>query len=141
MPEDLNIEKTCNHWIVTADKDFETMQHLIKSGDYPWALFIGHIVIEKLLKAAVVHKTKAYAPFTHDLLRLAKLTEIEFLSDQLDWMDTITTFNLNTRYDSYKQLFYLRCTSEFTNEWFEKIKLLRSWIKERQYGSHGNTLS
>ncbi|WP_374756482.1 HEPN domain-containing protein [Dyadobacter sediminis] len=114
------------------------MQHLFESEDYAWALFVGHIVLEKLLKAVVVNVTKSHAPFTHDLLRLAKLTQIEFTSEQLDWMDTITTFNLNTRYDSYKQLFYLKCNLEFTEEWFEKIKTLRLWIKEKQFGSQKN---
>jgi len=42
------------------------------------------------------------------------LSEIEFQSIQIGWLDTITTFNLNARYDSYKQAFYEKCTPEFT---------------------------
>jgi hypothetical protein len=49
----------------------------------------------------------------------------------LDWLDAISTFNLNARYDSYKEAFYKKCTPDFTTEWIEKIKILQSWIKEK----------
>lgn len=127
----IDIEKTCNYWITTSDKDFETMVHLFNSKDYHWALFIGHIVIERLIKAGVVKKINDHAPFTHDLRRLAKLSQIEFENEHLVWFDTITTFNLNTRYDSYKQAFYKKCTSDFTSEWISNIKELRKWIKAK----------
>ncbi|SDF16021.1 HEPN domain-containing protein [Dyadobacter soli] len=132
MGESFDENKTYQHWIETSDRDFETMEHLYKSADYHWSLFIGHIVLEKLLKACVVKSTLAHAPFTHDLVRLAKSTDLEFSDEQLDWMDTITTFNINTRYDSYRQSFYLKCTPDFTSNWITKIKQLRSWIKEKQ---------
>ncbi|MBL1212846.1 MAG: HEPN domain-containing protein [Ignavibacteriae bacterium] len=109
-------EKTINHWISTSDKDFETMLHLYESKDFHWCLFVGHIVIEKLIKAGVVKSTGKHAPFTHDLRRLAKLSQVEFTTEHLVWLDTITTFNLNVRYDSYKEAFYKKCTSEFTSE-------------------------
>ena len=128
--EKFDIEKIFNHWIATSDKDYKTMIHLFEVKDYHWSLFIGHIVIERLLKAMVVKITGEHAPFTHDLRRLAKLSKIEFQSNQIGWLDTITTFNLNARYDSYKQAFYEKCTPEFTAEWISNIKELRSWIKQ-----------
>ncbi|MBW8330950.1 MAG: HEPN domain-containing protein [Prolixibacteraceae bacterium] len=126
----IDIEKIFNHWITTSDKDYTTMIHLYEVKDYHWSLFIGHIVIERLLKAKIVKTTGDHAPFTHDLRRLAKLSKIDFQSIQFGWLDTITTFNLNARYDSYKQAFYEKCTSEFTSEWISNIKELRSWIKQ-----------
>jgi HEPN domain-containing protein len=63
----IDIEKLINHWISRSDQDFETMIHLYNSKDYHWSLFLGHLVIERLLKALVVKKTKTHAPFTHDL--------------------------------------------------------------------------
>ena len=91
----IDVEKIYNHWVSTSDKDYNTMIHLFKVKDYQWALFIGHIVVEKLLKAKIVKATFEHSPFTHDLRRLAKLSKIEFQIDQLGWLDTITTFNLN----------------------------------------------
>ena len=39
------------HWVKSSKIDFRAMEHLFKKKDYTWALFIGHLVIEKLLKA------------------------------------------------------------------------------------------
>lgn len=66
MTENVDIDKIYNHWISTSDKDFITMIHLYNSKDYHWSLFIGHIVVERLLKASVVKRTVDHAPFTHD---------------------------------------------------------------------------
>ena len=131
MADTVDIDKIFNHWINTSDKDFETMIHLYRSKDYHWSLFIGHIVIERLLKACVVKKTSDHAPFTHDLTKLAKITDLPFSEEHLDWLDTISTFNMNARYDSYKEAFYRKCTFEFTTEWIDKLKILQSWIKEK----------
>jgi HEPN domain-containing protein len=127
----MDIEKIYNHWITVADKDFSTMMNLYNSKDYHWALFVGHIVIERLMKAVVVKNTKANAPFTHDLRRLSKLSQIEFEDQHIIWLDTITAFNINARYDSYKQAFYKKCTPDFTSEWVTNIKELRKWIKAK----------
>lgn len=90
---------------------------------------MGHLVIERLLKAGVVKITNAHAPFTHDLRRLAKLLKIEFDDEHKRWLDTITTFNLNARYDDYRQDFYKKCTLEYTDKWVSNIKVFREWIK------------
>ncbi len=125
----VNIEKIFNHWVETSDNDYKTMLHLYEKKDFHWALFIGHIVIERLLKALVVKNTQDHPPYTHDLRRLAKLTQVNFPPHYIDCLDTITTFNLNARYDSYKQAFYKKCTPEFTKDWISNIKKLREWIK------------
>ncbi|MEJ2054443.1 MAG: HEPN domain-containing protein [Calditrichaceae bacterium] len=126
-----NIEKTINHWINSSDRDYKTMIHLFESKDYQWALFIGHLVIERLLKAKIVKDTSHHAPFIHDLRRLSKVTKLTFEAKHLEWMDIISTFNLNARYDSYKQAFYKKCTEEFTSQWIANIKELRKWIKTK----------
>ncbi len=125
----IDVDKIVRHWIETSDEDFQTMLSLFNSKSYGWSLFLGHISIEKLLKAVYVSKNKKHSPFLHNLYRLAELSEIELTDEQSDWLDKITSFNLNARYDDFKREFYLLCTEEFAAEWIEKIKILRSWIK------------
>jgi len=127
----IDLEQTIKNWIASSDKDYETMKHLFDSKDFQWSLFIGHIVIERLLKAGIIKKTSAHAPFTHDLRRLAKLSQIEFHDLHCTWLDTITSFNLNARYESYLEAFYKKCTPEFTKEWISNISELREWIKTK----------
>ena len=126
----LNIDKIVQHWIETSDDDFKTMLTLYRSKTYHWALFMGHISTEKLLKAYYVKKCQNHAPFTHNLYRLAELGGLEISEEYVEWLFKITTFNLNARYDDYKKEFYSICTDNFTKEWIEKIKTLRQWIKQ-----------
>ncbi|PIV57929.1 MAG: DNA-binding protein [Bacteroidetes bacterium CG02_land_8_20_14_3_00_31_25] len=127
----MDFEKLVKHWIETSDEDFQTMLSLYDSKSYSWSLFLGHISIEKLLKAIYVNKYKKHAPFLHNLYRLAELNELELTDEQSDWLYKITSFNLNARYDDYKREFYLLCTPDFTREWIEKIKIIRTWIKQK----------
>ena len=126
----LDIDKIVRHWEETSDNDFNTMLILFRSKSYHWALFMGHIAIEKLLKAYFVKQTGTHAPLTHNLYRLAELGGLEISEEQAEWLFKITTFNINARYDDYKKEFYSICTIDFTKEWIEKIKILQKWIKQ-----------
>jgi hypothetical protein len=48
--------------------------------------------------------------------------------DYEEWFDVISTFNLNARYDNYKQEFYKLCTKEFAELWVIRIENLRTWL-------------
>jgi len=116
-------------WTESSDKDFKTMEDLFRTRNYNWALFIGHLVIEKLLKALYIKEKGEYPPLVHDLRRICEKADIEINSEQQIVLDTITRFNINARYDDYKQSFYQLCTESFTAEWISKIKDCRQWIK------------
>ena len=126
----IDVDKIVKHWIETSDDDFNTMLTLYNSKSFSWALFLGHISTEKLLKALYVKRFREHAPFTHNLYRLGELIGLEMSDEYSDWLDEITSFNLNARYDDYKREFYKLCTPEYTQAWIEKIKTIRTWIKE-----------
>jgi len=126
----MTAEEKVKHWIESSDDDFNTMLVLYKSKKNNWALFMGHIAIEKLLKAYYVKKNENYAPYTHNLYRLAELCELNISEEYAEWLFKVTTFNINARYDDYKKEFYAMCTAEFTKEWIEIIKELQQWIKQ-----------
>lgn len=131
MPDDIDIEKIKNHWIETSNDDFRTMNKLLKAKTYNWALFVGHISVEKLLKALYVKLHERHAPAIHNLYRLAELCELELTDEYSDWLDTVTSFNINARYDDYRKEFYNLCTPEYTKLWIARIKELRKWIKNK----------
>lgn len=107
------------------------MNHLFEKSDNTWALFIGHLVLEKLIKAWYVKVNNATPPFIHDLVRLAEKGDLALTDDQKDILDTISTFNIRGRYDDYKREFYLKCTHEFTEKWIFNIRDFRKWIKKK----------
>ncbi len=129
--KELNIEKIANHWIKTSDEDFDTMKLLFHSKKYTWALFLGHISTEKLLKAYYVKVNRKHSPPIHNLLRIAEESGLKVSDEYSDWLDTISLFNINARYDDYRREFYNQCTEDFTKLWIERIKEIRKWIKEK----------
>lgn len=127
----MNREDILQYWIKCSDNDFRAMVHLCEKGDYSWSLFIGHLVIEKLLKALYVQQVDITPPFIHDLVRLSEKAGLSLKEEQKDILDTISTFNLQARYDDYKMSFHRKCSREFTERWINEIKDFREWIKSK----------
>ncbi len=124
-------QEIIDYWIRSSDENFQTMQNLFKSGDYSWALFMGHLVIEKLLKAHYVKNTKKDPPLIHDLLRISQKAGIDPEERMMDLLDEITTFNIKGRYDDYKESFKKICTESFTSDKINNIIEVRKWLKKR----------
>lgn len=120
-----------DYWLRSADADYITMEILYKNKQNTWCLYIGQLIIEKLLKALYAKNNKGapYAPKTHDLLYLAEKIELELTNEQKTQLDTITKFNLEARYDDYKESFRQNCTNEYTTEQINNIKEVREWLK------------
>lgn len=123
-------QKVMEYWIQSSDDDFETMMVMFESRRFAWSLFVGHLMIEKLLKALFVKVNNAFPPFTHNLLRLAEKSEVELTAENKLFLVSVTAFNINGRYDDYKLSFQKTCTPEFTGMWIESLQTNRIWIKE-----------
>lgn len=124
-----NTDKLIKYWMEGSDDDYDTMMAMYDSKRYNWALFIGHLMVEKLLKAYYIKVKFNHPPFIHNLLRIAEKADLVLTEDQRGQLITITAFNINSRYDDYKMSFKNMCTPEFTTEWINKLKELRLWIK------------
>lgn len=123
-------QKVIDYWIQSSDDDFETMMTMFDSRRFAWCLFVGHLMIEKLLKALFTKVNNEFPPFTHNLLRLAEKSEVELTDEKKLFLVSVTAFNINGRYDDYKMSFQKTCTPEFTSMWIESLKENRIWIKE-----------
>lgn len=128
--KDFDSEKYLDYWVKSSEEDFETMITLYENNRYNWALFVGHLSVEKLLKAQYVKLHNAHPPFIHNLLRLAEFNKIELTNDMKLFLATVSAFNINARYDDYKTSFQQKCTYDFTSFWIEQIKDKREWIKK-----------
>ena len=120
-----------NYWIESSDKDYDVMLNLQKSKRNNYALFFGHLVIEKLLKAVYAknNKSKPYAPRSHDLDFLAEKMNLKMTEHQNDILVEISHFNIEARYDDYKKTFENKCTDEYTNNQIKNIEEVRKWLK------------
>lgn len=124
-------EEKVKYWIKSADNDWIVAGHLFEKGDYPYALFFGHLTVEKLLKAVFVSKFHESPPLTHRLTYLAEKIGLELSPEKLERLEIITDFNLEARYPDEKFSFHKKCTKEFTEKNLEKIGEIREWLLER----------
>jgi HEPN domain-containing protein len=124
--ENLNIVE---YWLSSAEQDLATAEILFHNSRYDWSLFIGHLVIEKVLKAFYIRDVNETPPRIHNLLRLAEPTALQLSDEQKQLLMDITRFNIEARYPDYKQSFQKVCTKEFAEDYFVKIKELHSWLK------------
>jgi HEPN domain-containing protein len=124
-------EEHIKYWIEISDDNYKSMINMFKSKEYMWSLFVGHLVLEKLLKAYYVKVKDKRIPFSHDLYKLALQCELELTEPQKDSLQYITLFNIQTRYEDYKRDFYKKCTKKFAHENINRIKELRNWIKKK----------
>ena len=103
--------------------------HLVEKGDYSYALFFGHLAIEKLLKALYTRRLHRHAPPIHNLLRLAKEADLAPDEAQAETLIAITAFNIESRYPDVKRTFRTQCTPEFTARQMTTIKEIFAWLR------------
>jgi HEPN domain-containing protein len=121
-------EQRTGYWLSSAAHDLDAAESLFNNGKHDWSLFIGHLVIEKVLKAFLVEHTDGPPPRTHNLIRLADKTSLVLSDEQRELLATINDFNIEARYPDYRHTFYELCTKEFTEEYFGKIKEMYRWL-------------
>lgn len=81
------------------------------------------------MKAHYVKIIDENIPYTHNLVMIAKKSNLELTEEKLSFLADLTTFNINTRYDSYKENFKKKCTSEYSKKYIKKIEEFRKWLK------------
>ncbi|MFH1838501.1 MAG: HEPN domain-containing protein [Candidatus Kuenenbacteria bacterium] len=125
-----NIKHLIKYWKDLSDYDIKTAKFMFQTKRYPYCLFMCHLSIEKLLKSLIVKNTKNHAPYSHNLVDLAKRSSINFLEEDKLLLADLTEFNLEARYPEWQKEFYLRCTKKYTEKYFNKTKKLQKWLKK-----------
>lgn len=124
-------EEILKFWIESSDENYKDMIVLYNSERFSFALFTGHLVIEKLLKAYYVKNVAINAPKIHNLLILADKIGLKLTEEQEDILKDISAFNIAARYSDVKLNFYKKCTKEYTEKNIKMIEELRKWLKEK----------
>ena len=119
----MKIEEHIKFWIDSADNDLDTAEKLYEADKFDWCLFLGHLVLEEALKAHYVKDNEnRMAPRIHNLVKLAEKTNVALSENLQVFLDEATDFNLEVRYPGYKREFQKKCTREFCDEKFFKVK-------------------
>lgn len=114
-----------------AQKDWQTAKNLFNTKQYSYALFFGHLTLEKTLKVLIVKKTNSVYPPVHALNTLAQKAKIKLNKDQENELEEITTYNIKARYDDIKLSFYKKANKKYTALWMKKIEKYYLWLKKQ----------
>ena len=126
----MNQDDKIKYWIELASRDLETALKMLNNAEYHWALFIGHLVLEKSIKAYYsLANADTIPPKTHDLVKLAKLSHLELNEDQILFYNRVNDFNIEARYPDEKLNFYKLATLDFTKLNLDLIIKEHLWIK------------
>lgn len=133
MRENKNNTELVRYWFESSDNDYETMQVLYKNKKNTWCLFIGHLVIEKLLKGIYARNNteNPIAPKIHNLILLSQKAKLIVPANIREKIQIINTFNISARYDDYKRSFDNKCTDNYTEMQVRNIEEVREWLKKQ----------
>lgn len=126
-----NRTKLVDYWLRMAKEDLKAVDHLFEKGDYTWALFIGHLVLEKVLKGYYMKVVGKQTPYSHSLRYLAQQASLELNEEQKELLRTVTRFNIEARYPSEKSDFYKLCTKDYTEGYLKRIKEFYQWMLKK----------
>ena len=127
----MNQKEIVDYWISEAEESLGVARHLFEKEDYSYALFFGHLAIEKVIKAILTQRSKQQIPRSPNLLRLAQEADIEITDELKHMLIRITTFNLESRYPDYKREFRRKCTEQFTEQELKKVEEIFVCLKSK----------
>lgn len=128
---EFDINKTIDYWKECAEYDLGVAEALLDVGKHPYALFMGHLALEKLLKSIVVKNTKSHAPITHSLPLLAERSSILIPESILNKLREFMEFYFEARYPHEQKSFYEKCTKIYTMARLDEIKETFQWLKNQ----------
>lgn len=117
------------YWKLSSEKDLPTVEILIEKAQYPQALFFGHLVLEKILKAHWVKDNDENAPpKIHNLIKLVNQTNLVFDADDLNFLEIMNTYQIEGRYHDYLFTLYKVSTKAHSENLLIKVKQIHLWL-------------
>jgi HEPN domain-containing protein len=124
----MDIKKVVEYWTTSAEDDLPVATHLFASNDYHYALFFGHLYLEKLMKALVVQVKEEHAPRSHNLIYLAECANLTLSDSQRKILTRVNKYNLETRYPADREALRTLYTKDFTQIELKTIQETGEWL-------------
>jgi HEPN domain-containing protein len=128
---ELDVAQVVAYWVTEAEEALEVADHLVAKADYSYALFFGHLAVEKMLKAQYVFRQEHHAPPLHNLLRLARAAGLDINEETAENLIMVTAFNLEARYPDFQRSFRQTCTPEYTAHQMTIVGELMQWLRSQ----------
>ncbi len=124
------MKKDIKNWVLSAQYDLETAEHMFSSGRYIYTVFMCHLALEKVLKGKVLKLTKKIPPRTHDLAYLLGLAKLTPTKEMEEFIVEISNLSVVTRYPSDFQRMYKDFSKKRANHILQTTKEIFRWIEK-----------
>jgi HEPN domain-containing protein len=120
------------YWKNSSVSDWEAAESLLSARYVVQALFFFHLSVEKLLKANwILDNEETFPPITHNLENLYAQTEVDLEASQIDLLKLLSTWNIEGRYQDYRQKLARSYTIDYVKEKLPNIQIIRQCLLER----------
>lgn len=119
-----------SHWSKSALDDLDSAQGLFDLKKYAHCLFFCHLATEKMIKAVYTKQHNDAPPILHHLVKLWNTITVSSVGPATEEiLNEMTTFNVEARYDIFKQKLYKKATKEYTERFLAYTKEILTWLK------------
>ncbi|GBU20303.1 hypothetical protein R80B4_00179 [Fibrobacteres bacterium R8-0-B4] len=120
-------------WFELCDRDLSGAHGMLKTKNYLLAVYQCHQVMEKALKACIADVSADDPPRIHSLPKLADRTGLksEFSDEQMNLINYLDPFFIETRYAGYKSALLSRLTPEYCKQLITQTEEFLLWIRKR----------
>ncbi len=126
------MDKAVLNWIKTSDYDIATATAMFKTKRYVYVIFMCHLSIEKLLKAAVCNITGKIPPKTHDLVLLVKLAGLDIPQNHQLLISHLNSTSIPTRYPQDISSLIKEYNSAAAKRYLNQTMGFLKWLKQNQ---------
>lgn len=125
------MKKKTQNWLDLANSDFRVARYLFEKKEYLHCLFFCQQAIEKALKAVYHENYDKTPPRKHDLEALAEAAGVLSQLDerQLDLLDTLSLYYIESRYAEDRETLAKNCTRVVTKAMLEQTGEIFEWLK------------
>ncbi|MFO7985330.1 MAG: HEPN domain-containing protein [Desulfatiglandaceae bacterium] len=127
----MKIADKVEYWLDIAEYDMKTARSMHKSGRYLYTVFMSQQATEKILKANHLKMFSKEAPFSHNLVYLASLMELEISDKDLALISELTAYYIEARYPSYKEKLTTLIGKDQSASILTRTEALFRWLKSK----------
>ncbi len=117
-------------WIEDATYDLESAKAMLDSGRLFFVVFMCHLTVEKMLKAAIVEREGVDPPRIHNLVGLATRAGVPIPEEHLGIVNELDSMSVVTRYPDGRRAIADSLTTERAVSTYDRTGGLVEWLRQ-----------
>lgn len=120
-----------DQWIERAKYDFDAAKDMFNTKKYDYTAFFCHQTIEKAIKGYYLFSQKKMAPYIHNLIKLAKESNIynEIDNKNRDFLEDLNPCYIELRYPAIDRAFDFQIDELKAKEFLLKAEEFLEWLE------------